>query len=97
MVRRGRATTRRLPASGWTQTKIEQVPCRTYSESSLRSCPGGGGDRITGVREELVGLLVHAHHRHLGVIRSGVDVATSSIRAANSPLAVGGMVQHFFR
>ncbi len=35
---------------------------------------GRCGDRITGVRKELVGLLVHAHHRHLGVVRAGVDV-----------------------
>ena len=34
----------------------------------------GGGDRVTGVRQELVGLLVHADHRNARVVGAGVDV-----------------------
>src|SRR5512144_238298 len=33
----------------------------------------GGGDGFTSVPEELVGLLVHAHHRRLRVTGAGVD------------------------
>src|SRR5215203_1928676 len=33
----------------------------------------GGGDRVTGVVEELVGLLVHADHRSARVVATGVD------------------------
>src|SRR5680860_158635 len=67
------AWTRRHPARGSTHTKIEQVPQRTYSLSSRWSCPGLAGIRVTGVVEELVGLLVHADHRTHRVIDAGVD------------------------
>ena len=35
---------------------------------------GAGGDRVAGMGEELVGLLVHAHHRRGRVQRAGVHV-----------------------
>src|SRR5215204_4803967 len=34
----------------------------------------GGRDRRSGMSQELVRLLVHAHHRNRGVVRAGVDV-----------------------
>ena len=62
---------------------------------------GLGGYRVADLPEQLVGLLVHAHHRSAGIVRPGLDAAetarTSSMRAANSALACGGIVQHFFR
>jgi hypothetical protein len=33
----------------------------------------GGGDRIAGVGEQLIRLLVHAHHPSAGIVGSGVD------------------------
>ena len=32
-----------------------------------------GGDRFADLAEQLVGLLVHAHHRPPGIVGSGVD------------------------
>ena len=48
LVRRGWASTWRQPRSGSTQTKIEQVPQRRYSWSSMRSRPAvaGIGSRV---------------------------------------------------
>ena len=34
---------------------------------------GLGGDRVADLPEQLVGLLVHAHHRSAGIVGSGVD------------------------
>ena len=34
---------------------------------------GLGGDRVADLPQQLVGLLVHAHHRSAGIVGSGVD------------------------
>ena len=34
---------------------------------------GSGGDRLADLPQQLVGLLVHAHHRSTGIVGSGVD------------------------
>ena len=57
-----------------------------------------GRERVTGMGQQLVGLLIHAHHRCGRVVRAGpLTSRTSSIRAANSPLAFAGIVHCFFR
>jgi hypothetical protein len=49
------------------------VPWRTYSLSSFPVVARLGGDRVADLPQELVGLLVHAHHRSAGIAGSGVD------------------------
>jgi hypothetical protein len=51
---------------------MEQVPERTLVVLAAVAA-GPRGKRIAGVAEELVGLLVHAHHRTCRVIGAGVD------------------------
>lgn len=46
-----------------------------------------GWDRLPRVSEQLVGLLVHAHHRHIRVIRSVIDL--QDVLHAGHELAVG--------
>ena len=96
-VRWGRAWTLRHPARGSTHTKIEQVPCRTYSESSRRSCPGLAGIASRACASSWWGFSsMQTTGRFGSRIRASTDEA-SSIRAANCAFAFGGIVQHAFR
>jgi hypothetical protein len=76
------------PARQWLDPHEDRAGSAPYVLGVLAAIAAGCcGDRITGVREELVGLLIHAHHRHLGVIRSGVDV--QDVFHPGGELAVG--------
>ena len=74
LIRWRRSLTRRRLSMGSTHTKIEQLPWLTYSESCFKSCLGQFGDRVAGVPEELIRLLVQTHHRHRRIERAVVTI-----------------------
>jgi hypothetical protein len=85
------------PRSGSTQQKIEQVPARTYSLSIRRSRPGRAGIGSRTWPSSWYGFSSMHTIGCAGSYGRAQAARTSSIRAANSAFARGGMARHFFR
>ena len=97
LVRRGCASTRRQPARGPAQQKIEHVPLRTYPESSRRSRPGAAGIGSRAWASSWQGFSSMHTTGTAGSCGRAQTAKTSSIRAANPAFGFGRMAQHFLR